>query len=117
LVRIFSARADINSSSLKELIEGPPALRISACAAWPSAEGTAKIGDFGLAVDVNLSRLTESGMIVGTVAYMPPEQAMGGAVTARTDLYSLGAMLYEIVAGGGLIGKGITGNAAYPARQ
>jgi serine/threonine protein kinase/tetratricopeptide (TPR) repeat protein/ribosomal protein L40E len=66
---------------------------------WLSADGTAKIGDFGLAVAVDLSRLTESGMIVGTVAYMPPEQAMGGAITPRTDLYSLGAMLYEMVAG------------------
>jgi tetratricopeptide (TPR) repeat protein len=66
---------------------------------WLSADGTAKIGDFGLAVAVDLSRLTESGIIVGTVAYMPPEQAMGGAVTPKTDLYALGAMLYEMVAG------------------
>ena len=66
---------------------------------WLSDDGTAKIGDFGLAVAVDLSRLTQSGMIVGTVAYMPPEQAMGGAVTPKTDLYSLGAMLYEMVAG------------------
>ncbi len=66
---------------------------------WLSADGTAKIGDFGLAVAVDLSRLTESGIIVGTVAYMPPEQAMGGAVTSKTDLYALGAMLYEMVAG------------------
>jgi eukaryotic-like serine/threonine-protein kinase len=66
---------------------------------WLSADGTAKIGDFGLAVNVDLSRLTESGMIVGTVAYMSPEQAMAGAVTPKTDLYSLGAMLYEMAAG------------------
>lgn len=46
-----------------------------------------------------MSRLTESGMIVGTVAYMSPEQAMAGTITPKSDLYSLGAMLYEMVAG------------------
>ena len=66
---------------------------------WLSADGTAKIGDFGLAVSIDLSRLTESGMIVGTVAYMSPEQAMAGPITPKSDLYSLGAMLYEMVAG------------------
>jgi eukaryotic-like serine/threonine-protein kinase len=66
---------------------------------WMSADGTAKIGDFGLAVAVDLSRLTQSGMMVGTVAYMPPEQAMVGKVTTKADLYSLGAMLYEMVTG------------------
>ena len=62
-------------------------------------EGTAKIADFGLAVATDRSRLTREGMMVGTVSYMPPEQAMGGEVTARADLYSLGAMLYEMVTG------------------
>jgi len=60
---------------------------------WLTADGTAKIGDFGLALAVDLSRLTQPGMMVGTVTYMPPEQAMGGKVTAKADLYSLGAML------------------------
>src|SRR3990170_1204149 len=66
---------------------------------WLSADGTAKVGDFGLAVAVDLSRLTQVGMMVGTVSYMPPEQAMGGKVTNKADLYSLGAMLYEMVTG------------------
>jgi len=66
---------------------------------WLSSDGTAKIGDFGLAVALDRSRLTTEGMMVGTVAYMPPEQAMGGEVTPRSDLYSLGAMLYEMVTG------------------
>ena len=56
-------------------------------------DGVAKIGDFGLAVATDRSRLTQEGMMVGTVSYMPPEQAMGGIVEARSDLYSLGAML------------------------
>ena len=66
---------------------------------WLTENGTAKIGDFGLAVAIDRSRLTTEGMMVGTVSYMPPEQAMGGEVTPRADLYSLGAMLYEIVTG------------------
>jgi eukaryotic-like serine/threonine-protein kinase len=64
-----------------------------------SANGTAKVNDFGLAVSIDRSRLTRVGMMVGTVSYMPPEQAMGGSVTAKADLYSPGAMLYEMVTG------------------
>ena len=66
---------------------------------WLTGDGTAKIGDFGLAVALDRSRLTTEGMMVGTVSYMPPEQAMGGEVTPRSDLYSLGAILYEMVTG------------------
>ncbi|MFQ6026030.1 MAG: AAA family ATPase [Dehalococcoidia bacterium] len=66
---------------------------------WLTGDGVAKIGDFGLAVAIDRSRLTSEGMMVGTVSYMPPEQAMGGEVTPRADLYSLGAMLYEMVTG------------------
>ena len=66
---------------------------------WLTADGTAKLGDFGLAVALDKSRLTQAGMMVGTVSYMPPEQAMGGEVTPLSDLYSLGAMLYEMVTG------------------
>jgi tetratricopeptide (TPR) repeat protein len=66
---------------------------------WLTEDGRAMIGDFGLAVAVDKSRLTQAGMMVGTVSYMPPEQAMGGEVGPRSDLYSLGAMLYEMVCG------------------
>src|SRR5207247_300695 len=66
---------------------------------WLTADGTAKLGDFGLAVALDRSRLTQAGMMVGTVRYMPPEQAIGGEVTPRSDLYSLGAMLYEMATG------------------
>jgi len=66
---------------------------------WLTADGTAKIGDFGLAVALDKSRLTMHGMMVGTVAYMPPEQALGGEVSPQSDLYSLGAMAYEMVTG------------------
>ncbi len=55
---------------------------------WLTEDGVAKIGDFGLAVAIDRSRLTTEGMMVGTVSYMPPEQAMGGEVTPRADLWS-----------------------------
>jgi tetratricopeptide (TPR) repeat protein len=66
---------------------------------WLTEDGIAKIGDFGLAVMTDRSRLTREGMMIGTVSYMPPEQATGGEITPRADLYSLGAMLYEMVTG------------------
>ncbi|MFU8796868.1 MAG: protein kinase domain-containing protein [Dehalococcoidia bacterium] len=66
---------------------------------WLSADGIARVGDFGLALALDASRITGEGLIVGTATYMTPEQAMGGKVTARADLYSLGAMLYEMVTG------------------
>ncbi|OGP50649.1 MAG: hypothetical protein A2Y79_07120 [Deltaproteobacteria bacterium RBG_13_43_22] len=66
---------------------------------WLTADGQAQIGDFGLALAMDLSRLTNEGMMVGTYYYMPPEQAMGGEVGPKADLYSLGAMLYEMVTG------------------
>ncbi|MCH7642200.1 MAG: serine/threonine protein kinase, partial [Chloroflexi bacterium] len=66
---------------------------------WLTSEGVAKIGDFGLAIMTDRSRLTREGMMVGTVSYMPPEQATGGEITPKADLYSLGAMLYEMVTG------------------
>jgi serine/threonine protein kinase len=45
------------------------------------------------------SRLTLEPMIIGTAAYLSPEQAVGGDVTPQSDLYSLGALLYELVTG------------------
>jgi tetratricopeptide (TPR) repeat protein len=66
---------------------------------WISADGTVQLGDFGLAVALDRTRVTQDGSMVGTATYMPPEQAVGGDVTPSSDLYSLGALLYEMVAG------------------
>ncbi len=61
--------------------------------------GTVKVMDFGLARSEGRTRLTQQGMIVGTVAYMAPEQVLRGDADARTDLYALGCVLYELLAG------------------
>jgi TolB-like protein/ketosteroid isomerase-like protein len=66
---------------------------------WLMPDGTAKLGDFGVALAVGRSRHTLPGIVVGTIAYMAPEQALGEQPDGRTDLYSVGAMLYELVAG------------------
>ena len=66
---------------------------------WLTEDGVACVGDFGLAVALDRSRLTAEGSFVGTALYMAPEQALGQTPEARSDLYSLGCVLYEMVTG------------------
>jgi Tol biopolymer transport system component/predicted Ser/Thr protein kinase len=62
-------------------------------------QGQVKIMDFGLAQLAERSKLTETSTILGTPSYMSPEQAVGEKTDRRTDLWSLGAVLYEMVTG------------------
>ncbi len=62
-------------------------------------EGAVKIGDFGISHAEHLTRLTMTGTVVGTPAHMSPEQARGEPLDARTDLFSTGTVLYELLCG------------------
>ena len=62
-------------------------------------DGVLKIADFGIARAAESTRLTEVGTILGTAAYLAPEVAQGHEATAASDLYSVGAVLYELLAG------------------
>jgi eukaryotic-like serine/threonine-protein kinase len=67
-----------------------------------AAGGTTKITDFGIATAVRAAQaphLTETGMVMGTAMYVSPEQATGAPVTAASDIYSLGVVAYECLAG------------------
>src|SRR5688572_2593159 len=112
--------ADVLSACSPAPLELPEAIRIAAqtCRAlshahahgilhrdvkprnvWLMRDGTVKLGDFGLALSLDRTEPTDEDLRAGTAAYIAPEQALGSGVSPQSDLYSLGIMLYEMVAG------------------
>jgi tRNA A-37 threonylcarbamoyl transferase component Bud32 len=63
------------------------------------AEGRAKVTDFGIARQLEQQGVTDTGRVLGTTDYVSPEQAMGHGVDPRSDIYSLGVVLYEMLTG------------------
>lgn len=61
--------------------------------------GTIKITDFGIAMAVNATQFTQTNSVMGTVHYLPPEQANGKSATVKSDIYSLGILMYELLTG------------------
>ena len=61
--------------------------------------GLVKITDFGIAVALNSTQLTQTNSVMGSVHYLPPEQAAGKGATFKSDIYSLGILMYELITG------------------
>ena len=62
-------------------------------------DGTARLADFGIAKSIEGGDATATGIVLGTAAYLAPERLAGRAATAQSDLYAVGAVLYEALAG------------------
>jgi serine/threonine-protein kinase len=65
-----------------------------------TAQGQVKVMDFGLAQIGDRTRLTKTGVSIGTPAYMSPEQTQGQPTDRRTDIWSMGVVLFEMLTGG-----------------
>jgi eukaryotic-like serine/threonine-protein kinase len=64
-----------------------------------NGDGRAKVTDFGIARTLDVDGMTQTGTVLGTSNYIAPEQASGGRVDAQSDVYALGVVLYELLAG------------------
>ena len=62
-------------------------------------DGTVKITDFGIAMALNSNELTQTNSVMGSVHYLPPEQANGSGSTVKSDIYSLGILMFELLTG------------------
>ncbi len=62
-------------------------------------DGKVKITDFGIAMALNATQLTQTNSVMGSVHYLPPEQASGKNATIKSDIYSMGILMYELLTG------------------
>ena len=62
-------------------------------------DGKIKITDFGIAMALNATQLTQTNSVMGSIYYLPPEQASGKTATVKSDIYSLGILMYELLTG------------------
>ena len=62
-------------------------------------DGSVKITDFGIAMALNSNELTQTNSVMGSVHYLPPEQANGSGATIKSDIYSLGILMFELLTG------------------
>lgn len=62
-------------------------------------DGRIKITDFGIAMALNATQLTQTNSVMGSVHYLPPEQASGKSATVKSDIYALGILMYELLTG------------------
>ncbi len=64
-----------------------------------TASGDVKVADFGIALAAGAATVAQTSVVLGTASYMSPEQAVGSTATPKSDLYSLGVVLYEMLTG------------------
>ena len=91
-IQVLAALAHAHSMGVVHRDLKPPNIMIT-------ETGATKIMDFGIARVAGTEHLTSAGLLMGTPAYMAPEQVMGGEIDARTDLFSVGVVLYHLLTG------------------